>query len=352
MKIKQIDRTRIDPALWIFILYLAAAIVLYKISPAITGSLILGLYLSMIIMVPAKYISKIKFIGEKLSLVISALLVFSILIFTVYQIFPIIIEQASKLLQTVSSADISINEIIEYMPAFVRDAIGSGVSTDSLSGQLSKLISAVSQYGMKYINQAIPKIPNIVTSIVIFVIAAAYLATLKPVVSRNLWRFFPSSTRKKSIQFVKNYYGSIKSFIGGQLIIAMIVGLIVGFGMLIAGIPYAMFLGFLAGVTNLIPFFGVIITTIPALFLGIVEYGLWGVVRVAVVLVIANQLESWVLSPKIQGDRMELNWFVILIGILLFGGLFGIVGVLFAVPIMVFIKEFWIAYVQDAFKRL
>ncbi len=48
---------------------------------------------------------------------------------------------------------------------------------------------------------------------------------------------------------------------------------------------------------------------------------------------------------------MNLNWFVILIGILLFGGLFGIIGVLFAIPIMVFIRNFWISYVQEVFKR-
>ncbi len=122
--------------------------------------------------------------------------------------------------------------------------------------------------------------------------------------------------------------------------------------MTVAGIQYAVFLGFLAGVTNLIPFFGVIITAVPAVFLGLAKYGLFGLLRVAIVLVAANQIESWVLSPKIQGDRMELNWFVILLGILLFGGLFGIVGVLFAIPIMVFIKEFWICYVQEALKKL
>ena len=205
---------------------------------------------------------------------------------------------------------------------------------------------------MNLLNTAISGIPNAVTAVVIFIIAATYLSSLKPVFRDNLWRFFPRSTRKKSLAFVHDYYASIKAFISGQLIIALVVGLIVGFGMSIAGVPYAVFLGFLAGITNFIPFFGVILTAVPAVFLGLVNYGLWGLVRVGIVLVIANQTESWVLSPKIQGDRMELNWFVILIGILLFGGLFGIIGVLFAVPIMVFIKNFWIRYVQEAFSRV
>lgn len=347
--IAKIQRT--DPALWMFLIYLSGAVIIYRLSPAITGALIMGFYLSMIIMVPARFLKKIKFFGEKMSLVISSILVFTVIIFTVYQIFPIIIEQASMLFSTIKETDISIPDLLSKMPEPLRNAVGSGQSSDAISEQLSKLISTVSGFGIRFINQAIPKIPNIVTSIVIFLIAATYMAAIKPVFSANLWRFFPASTRNKSIGFVKNYYGSIKSFIGGQLIIALAVGIIVGIGMLIAGMPYAMFMGFLAGVTNLIPFFGVIITAIPAVFLGAVNFGFWGVVKVAIVLVAANQLESWVLSPKIQGDRMELNWFVILLGILLFGGLFGIVGVLFAVPIMVFIKDFWIAYVQEAFKK-
>ena len=343
---------RIDPALWIFMIYLAAAVILYRLSPTITGALILGLYLSMIIMVPARYISKVKFISEKASLVISALFVFTVMIVTIYQVFPIVIEEAGKLFKTLTEENVSISSLIGGMPPFFQDIMRNDSIMKILEEQLSKIVSAFSSYGMNLLNTTIHTIPNALTSLVIFLIAAVYLSSLKPVFRDNLWRFFPKSTRRKSIAFVHDYYASIKSFISGQLIIALVVGLIVGFGMSLAGIPYGVFLGFLAGVTNFIPFFGVIITAVPAIFLGLVNYGLWGLLRVGIVLVLANQIESWVLSPKIQGDRMELNWFVILLGILLFGGLFGIIGVLFAVPIMVFIKNFWTVYVQAAFRRL
>lgn len=351
LKRRKMAEKKMDPALWIFIVYLALIVVMYRLSPMITGALILGLYLSMIIMVPAKIISKPKFISERVSLILSSILVFAVLVITIYQIFPIIIDEASKLFETLTSTEIVIDEIIDQLPVFLQNAISSGQSTGFLSEQLSKLVSAFSSFGMSLLNDLIPQIPNVVTGLVIFVIAATYLTTLKPLFRDNLWRFFPASTRNKSTAFVRGYYASIRAFINGQLIIAFIVGIIVGGGMAIAGIPYALFLGFLAGITNLIPFFGVIITAIPAIFLGLAHYGAFGLLRVGIVLILANQIESWVLSPKIQGDRMQLNWFVILLGILLFGGLFGFVGVLFAVPIMVFIKEFWIQYVQEEFKR-
>ena len=116
---------KIDPALWIFLLYLAGAVILYRLSPIITGALILGLYLSMIIMVPARYISKIKFIGERASLVISALLVFTVMIITIYQVFPIVIEEAGKLFKTLTEEDVSIATLTSGLPDFLKDLTGN-----------------------------------------------------------------------------------------------------------------------------------------------------------------------------------------------------------------------------------
>ena len=136
------------------------------------------------------------------------------------------------------------------------------------------------------------------------------------------------------------------------MIIAAIVGGIVGVGMFIAGIPYALFLGFLAGITNFIPFLGVIIAGVPALLVGLTHDGPWGLVKVLIVIVVANQLESWVLSPRIQGRRMKLNWFAIIVAIFFCAGFLGVVGVLLAIPILIFFRDFWISYVENAFERL
>ena len=345
------EEKRIDPALWIFLAYFAVFILLYIVSPVVTGAVTLGLYLSMIIMVPARLLMKLRFVGRKAAIILSSLLIFALLVFTVLQVFPIVINEASLLLKTLSQEELSLADLGSSLPDFIRNLPFGSHLTGMLNEPGNRIISTVSSTGLSFLNSIIARVPDTLTAGVIFVIAASYLSALVPRVRKNLWRFFPSSTSEKSIRFVSDYYGSIKSFISGQLIIAAAVGLIVGVGMTVAGIPYSLFMGFLAFVTNFIPFFGVIITAVPAVFLGLSHYGLGGLLRVAIVLLLANQLEAWVLSPKIQGDRLQLNWFVILVGILLFGGLFGIVGVLFAVPIMVFIKSFWISYVQEALGR-
>ena len=351
LKRKLISRKEIDPATWIFLLYFAILVVFYSISPMIIGAVVLGLYLSMIIMVPARLLMKIKFFGRGVSIAVSAVLVFTLLIVTISMVFPILIDEATSLFTSLSKGNISVESILASMPDFMRKLTGNAELLQVMKDIGTRILSAFSSFGMSLINNIVSSIPNALTAVVIFIIASAYLTALIPVLKKNLWRFFPRSTQSKSIGFVETYYATIKSFIGGQLIIAAAVGLIIGIGFFIAGIPYAVFLGFLSFITNFIPFFGVIIAAVPAIFLGLSHYGLMGLLRVGIVLVLANQLESWVLSPKIQGDRMELNWFVILVGILLFGSLFGFIGILFAIPIMVFIKEFWIVYVQEAFNR-
>ncbi len=335
----------IDPATWTFLLYFGIIILLYILSPVIVSALMLGLYLSMIIMVPARLLAKIKFIHRKAAVIISSVLIFALLAITVVQIFPIVFDEGKKLFNAITAEGFNLT-----LPVFFENMKYSDTIHQLVDMLGTRIFNAFSSAGISLLNNLIKVIPDALTASIVFIIAASYLTVLIPVIKKNLWRFFPASTRDKSIGFVEDYYTSLKSFINGQMLIAACVGLIVGVGMKIAGIPYSLFLGFLSFVTNFIPYLGIITAAVPSIFLGLSHYGGWGLLRVAIVLLLGNQIEVWLLSPRIQGDRMELNWFVILLGILLFGGIFGIAGVLFAVPIMVFIRNYWIEYVEEFYK--
>jgi len=62
-------------------------------------------------------------------------------------------------------------------------------------------------------------------------------------------------------------------------------------------------------------------------------------------LVFANQLEIWFLSPKILSNRVKINRFIVLVSIQGFGELLGVFGVVFAVPILIFVKRYWMDFV-------
>lgn len=334
-----------DPAMWVFITYLVGFFLLFKFAGTVFGALVFGLYLALIIELPAKYLSKLKFIKYKASVIICSIIMFFLLAFAIYSIFPILIEEGQRLLPVIASSSQEINtqeyfknidpEIIEYINSFIA-SIGQRFA----------------EFGGTILNGIIQMVPDAMTSVIIFIITATYFTALAPIFKLNIWRFFPKSTRHKSIKFVKEFYLDIRHFIGGQVIIAILVGTMVGAGTFISGIPYSLFLGFLSGITNFIPFLGVFIASIPALLLGFVYGGIGGFIKMLIVLIVANQIESWVLSPRIQGSRMKLNWFAILLSILLAGSILGIAGVLLGIPMLLFFKKFWVEYIQESYNKL
>src|SRR6056297_197043 len=346
---KNIDKKTIvfDPAMWMFLIYFLLFFFLFKASESILGAILFGWYLSLIIEVPANFLSKFKFLKYKVAVVISSILMFFLLAYAIYSIFPILIEEGQRLFPLLSrtSQDLNVEEFFKNrnIDPSVIDWI------DSFIGEIGKNFS---QLGANVLNTIIKYIPNATTSTIIFVITASYFTALTPIFKKNLWRFFPKSTQSKSLRFIKEFYLDIRHFIGGQVIIALLVGLMVGFGTFLAGIPYSLFLGFLSGITNFIPYLGVFIAAIPALLLGFVHGGLAGFIKILIVLILSNQLESWLLNPKIQGTRMQLNWFAILLSILLAGSILGLAGVLLGIPLLLFFKRFWEEYVQDMLKKL
>lgn len=130
---------------------------------------------------------------------------------------------------------------------------------------------------------------------------------------------------------------SVGGYVRGQLLVALFVGIFVGVGLSLVGVPLAASLGFLAGVFNLIPFVGVIVSGVPALLLA--ATGGWLKVLLAfLVLWLANQLEGSLLGPLIVGRATRLHPVTAIAAILVGATLFGLWGALLGVPTAAFLK--------------
>jgi predicted PurR-regulated permease PerM/phosphoglycolate phosphatase-like HAD superfamily hydrolase len=131
-----------------------------------------------------------------------------------------------------------------------------------------------------------------------------------------------------------------KAFFRGQVVLGVVIGLVVWITMSIVGLPQAGLMGLLAGLLEVIPTFGPVLATIPAVliafFLGSVYLPLsnfWFTVLVLGIYVVIQQLENAYLVPRIMGRRMQLHPVVVFIGVLAGGLVVGTVGVLLAAPI-------------------
>lgn len=149
--------------------------------------------------------------------------------------------------------------------------------------------------------------------------------------------WLPTQARKDLLELAQRVNKVVGRFIRGQLIVSLIVGGLVACGLSLLGVRYALFLGLLAGLFDIIPYFGPILGAVPALILALLRSpltALWTLL----VFVAVQQLEGNVLSPKIVGEQVGLHPLTVIFSILAGGELLGIAGMLLAVPAAATVK--------------
>jgi predicted PurR-regulated permease PerM len=156
--------------------------------------------------------------------------------------------------------------------------------------------------------------------------------------------------RTKSVQLFRPEYRStayvtlghisamMKSFIAGNFVIGLFMGIcsVVIFGFL--GVPYFYFIGFISGFFSLMPYLGIALAMLPPIAAGIGVMSDTRLLLVAAIVLGLHMLAMNVLYPKILGSRLQLNPLVVTISLLIWGFIWGAMGLILAVPIMAAVK--------------
>ncbi|MCR5023027.1 MAG: AI-2E family transporter, partial [Lachnospiraceae bacterium] len=161
---------------------------------------------------------------------------------------------------------------------------------------------------------------------------------------------FSKKNYKRIMSAAKETHHVFGEFISGKLVDSLVVGIAMFILMWLIGIPYAVLISVVLAVANLIPFFGQFIGIIPTALLVFVEDPVKGLIYVVVV-VVYMQFDANVVSPKILGDSIGLGSFWILFSIILFGGLFGVWGMLIAVPVFAMIYRWCTRFTNRHLKK-
>lgn len=162
--------------------------------------------------------------------------------------------------------------------------------------------------------------------------------------TRQLLVVFRNDTQKEIMYLVEVFVGYVTTFFQGQLLIAVIMGLLLALGFTLIGLQAGIAAGIVLGLLNIVPYLGVIVGLMIILPLAYVQPGAgFELVALSVVVFAVVQLiESWLLTPKIMGDRSGLHPGVVVISIFFWGiALGGLVGMILAVPLSAFIVALW-----------
>jgi predicted PurR-regulated permease PerM len=170
-------------------------------------------------------------------------------------------------------------------------------------------------------------------------VLAFYLLRDFPSMGRAIEQILPPTRREGTLLFLRRYDRLLGEYLRGQLLVATFVGIATGLGFSIVGFPNAVLLGVVAGIFNIVPYLGLIVSLIPALLIALLTPPLWlSLLKVAGVFFVVQSLDSYFISPKIVGDRVGLHPVWVMFAIIGFASVFGIVGLLLAIPLAVLVK--------------
>ena len=280
----------------------------------------------------------------KLAKFIATLACLVILIFVIFALIMMIIPELVN----------SISNVINYAPNgmlkledWLKDILNKNPDLEKLvignyqdiSDRLSdfattNVLPNVNTY-IKNLSSGVLNALGVIVNIIIGMMVMMYLLNMKTTLASQAKKIVYAIAGVKigneivtEARYIKDMF---EKFIVGKIIDSVIIGIINYIFMAVIHMPYALLISVVVGVTNVIPFFGPFIGAIPSIVLLLLISPLTAL-QFAVWILVLQQVDGNIIGPKILGQTTGLPSFWVLFSILLFGGLFGIVGMIIAVP--------------------
>ena len=199
---------------------------------------------------------------------------------------------------------------------------------ESFLPKINELIRSVSASFIGFLMQLWNLIIGFIISIYILGSKELFAGQAKKIV----YAFFETDTANAVITDVRFTHRTFSGFMVGKVIDSIIIGIICFIGTNFMGTPYAVLISVIVGITNVIPFFGPYLGAIPSALLILMVDPLQCLYFI-IFIIILQQFDGNILGPKILGNSTGLSSFWVIFAITLFGGLFGILGMIVGVPL-------------------
>ena len=350
---------------WLFWFSLAiAVVVIYKVLDnfgaiadgikkflGIISPFLVGILISYILYVPCKKVEqlykkakKVKFIEKKartLSILTVYIIVLLLIILLIKVILPPVIQSIVDL----------VNNIGSYYDTFTTQI--NELPDDSIlkSEQVQNIINGIKNIDLsKIIN--IDKIGDYVQSIIgmlggifdifVSIIVSIYVLSSRTRIIKFLERLTSTIFKEKIYRNIDKYFNRTNEFffkfLLSQLLDAFIVGILTSIAMSIMGVKYAVLLGFMIGLFNIIPYFGAIIAVVIAGIITLLTGGIGQAIWMVAIVTILQQMDANIINPKIVGESLKMNPLLVIFAVTIGGAYFGVIGMFLAVPVAAVLK--------------
>ena len=217
----------------------------------------------------------------------------------------------------------------------------------------NKDISTYFTPGLQIIVDNIMGLSSLFMKLMFGIVISVYLLIDKESIIFNLKRlaysFLNETVAIKIVNLGKIVNTIFNEYFIGKIIDSIIFSIITFIGLIILKVPYALPFSLFIGVTNMIPYFGIIIAMVPIVIITVFFSPMKSLELIIFIAVISN-IDGWFISPKIIGDKVGISPLLIILGIVLGGGLFGILGMLLGIPTIALIKTLLEEYMDKRIK--
>lgn len=214
-----------------------------------------------------------------------------------------------------------------------------GIAPSSQNIYLKNAISKFFDQGADNVTKLFATTTGTILRVVLLPVFSFFMLYYRNKAEEFVKRVTPAKNREKVASLTKDVSQITTKYMGGVVIVVAILSIINSLGLFIIGMDYAIFLGIVAALCNIIPYFGTIIGfSIPFVFALLLESSPQTALLVIVLFFIVQFIENNILTPNIVGHNVRLNPFVIILSLIVGAMVWGIPGMIVVIPIIAVLR--------------
>lgn len=314
---------KIDYALWPFKVIIATLF---------TPILIAGLFyylLRPLVNLLRRYVPKLAGIAIVFTIIA---LIFAL---GVYVFGPTIQEQVESFLEL---APEKVEEVTEESETAMVNFEFMGIEGSEIRARALAYIESISDGLVANVTSILSALMNIAVVIIVVPFILFFLLKDDEKLVPHITKYLSEEHKPEGRKLLKDVDTTLSTYIVGQVLVAMTVGVLMYIGYLIIGLEYALTLAIFAMFLIIIPFLGPLLGIIPAIFVALVNGEPFMVVKIVIVLLVVQQLEGNLITPNIMGNRLNIHPLTIILLLMIAAALYGFIGLLIAIPLYAVLK--------------
>lgn len=284
------------------------------------------------------------------SIIIVYVIGVGILVFLLAMMLPKTIDQARKFIFSIPNI---LNSMEEYMTnleelfVFKNNQIFKDFNNE-LFNNITDFLMRFQQNAIQSLtlNQAGNSFVKSISRIIIVPVVSFYLILDKEQIMERIKNLIPSRKKENVYSLAREIDEVNSEFVRGRLIMALFVGISTGILLFILNIEFAIVIGMIITIADIVPYIGPFLGFLPAVILAFIQSPTKGII-VAIAFLIIQWIENNILGPKVLGERVGLNPVIVLLSLIIGGGMFGVVGMIFAVPFVATVKTVYEFYEDE-----